>query len=152
MPSWLVQLVWFLAGIYGTGALWFFLSRDEYLPAWLAVAGTVGLTLVAIQLHRLNDRDGHFRSIREKLASFADEATSLTARSAEEPLPVQQHNEWVAKVELFIQSELDASYSARFGSFSGMTFYGDGSPRSNFKNSLDGRTRRLHEFMREFGE
>ena len=148
LPAWLLPLVWSLAGIYGTGALWFYFSRDEYVSASLAVAGTVVLTLVAIQLHRLTDRDARFRWIREKLAVFAEEATSFAERSNEQPLPVEEHNAWVSRVDEFLRSELDASCSARFSNFSGMTFYGG----SQFKNSLDGRTRRIHEFMREFGE
>ena len=89
LPAWLLPLVWSLVGIYGSGALWFYLSRDEYVSAWLAVAGTVVLTLVAIQLHRLTDREAHFRGIREKLAAFAEEASSLVAKSTEQPLPVE---------------------------------------------------------------
>ena len=152
VPGWLTQLVWFLAGIFATGAVWFFLSRDEYLFAWLSVAATAVLTVVAVQLHRLNDRDARFRIIRERLAAFAEEATALAARSTEEPLPIQEHNDWVSKVEAFLRSELDSSYSARFSNFSGMTFFGDGSAKSNFRNSVDGRTRRIHEFMREYKE
>ena len=152
VPSWLTQLVWFLAGVFATGAVWFFLSRDEHLFAWLSVAAAAVLTFVAVQLHRVNDRDTRFREIREKLAAFAQEATALVARSSEDPLPTQEHNEWVSKVEAFLRSDLDSSFVARFSNFSGMTFYGDGSPKSNYRNSLDGRMRRIHEFMGEFGE
>ena len=152
VPPWVLQLVWFLAGVFATGAFWFFLSRGEYLPAWLSVAATVAFAVVAIQLHRINDRDARFRSRREALAAFMEQAALMAARTAQEPLPVKAHNEWIARVESYLRSELDTSYAARFGNFSGMTFYGDGSPRSNFKNSLDGRTRRLHEFIRELAE
>ncbi len=152
VPPWLLQLVWFLASVFATGAVWFFLSRDEYPAAWLSVAATVALTVVAIQLHRVNDRDARFRERREALASIAAEAASLRARASEEPLPVEAQNDWVARAEAYLREELDSSYVARFGEFSGMTFYGDGSPRSDYKNSLTGRTQRLHEFMREFAE
>jgi hypothetical protein len=152
VPAWLLQLVWFLAGVFATGAVWFFLSKDEYVSAWLSVGATVALVLVAVQLHRLNDRDARFRGIREALAAFATEASALAAKASEEPLPVEAHNDWVARVEAYLRTELDSSFAARFGNFSGMTFYGDGSPRSKLKNSLDGRTRRLHEFIREFAE
>lgn len=152
VPAWLTQLVWFLAGIFATGAVWFFLSRDEHLFAWLSVAAAAVLTVVAVQLLRVNDREARFRMVREKLAQFADTATALAARSSEDPLPNAEHNEWVSSVEAFLRSELDSSYAARFSNFSGMTFYGDGSPKSNYRNSVDGRTRRIHEFMREFGE
>ena len=152
VPAWLPQVVWFLAGIFATGAVWFFLSRDEYLFAWLSVAAAVVLAVVAVQLHRLNDREARFRKIREKLAAFAEEAAVLVGRHIEEPLPIQEHNDWVSRVEAFLRSELDSSYRARFSNFSGMTFYGGGSAKSTYKNSVDGRTRRIHEFMREFSE
>jgi hypothetical protein len=147
-----LQLVWFLAGVFATGAVWFFLSRDEYLFAWLSVGATIVLTVVAIQLHRVNDREARFRERREALAAFAEQATLLSARSSEEPPPIDAHNDWVSSVEAYLRRELDSSYAARFGNFSGMTFSGDGSPRSKYRNSLDGRTRRLHEFIREFAE
>jgi hypothetical protein len=152
VPPWLLQLVWFLASIYAGGAFWFFLSRGEYLPAALSLAGTVVLTLVAVQLHRLNDREARFRSRREKLATFAEEVAALLNKTSAESVPTEEYGEWVTSVEMYLRTEMDASYAARFGNFSGMTFYGDGSQQSNFKNSLEGRMRRLHEFMREFAE
>ena len=152
VPSWLLQVVWFLASVFATGAVWFFLSRDDHLPTWLSVIAASTLVVVAVQLHRVNDSDVRFRSRREALADLASQASSLIARASEDPLPIGDHNEWVSRAESYLRGELDASYAERFGNFSGMTLYGDGSARSNFKTSLDGRTRRLHEFMREFAE
>ena len=100
----------------------------------------------------MNDGDARFRGFREALAIFVEKASSLSARASEEPLPITACNEWVSSVEAYLRGNLDASFVARFGNFSGMTFYGDGSPKANYKNSLDGRTRRLHEFIREFAE
>jgi len=37
----------------------------------------------------------------------------------------------------------------RLNDFTGMTFYGDGSDKSKFEKSIDGRIRRLHEFLAE---
>ena len=152
VPPWLLQLVWLLAGIYATGAVWYVLSRDDYLVAWLSVFATITLTVVAVHLHRVNDGDARFRGFREALAIFVEKASSLSARASEEPLPITACNEWVSSVEAYLRGKLDASFVARFGNFSGMTFYGDGSPKAHYKNSLDGRTRRLHEFIREFAE
>jgi hypothetical protein len=152
VPAWLLQLVWFLAGIFATGALWYFLSRDDTLSATLSFIGAAVLTVVAIQLHRLNDKDARFRTRREKLAQFMKEAESLLKKCDENPLPIQEHNEWVARVEVYLNDEVDSSYATRFGNFSGITFYGDGSQRSSFKNSLQGRSKRLHEFISEFSE
>ena len=50
IPDWLIQLVWFLAGVYGTGALWYFLSRDDILSSMLSLGGAATLAFVAIQL------------------------------------------------------------------------------------------------------
>ncbi len=151
VPDWLVQLVWFLAGIYGTGALWYFLSRDDHLSAVFSLAGATLLTLVAVQLHRINDRATRLKAHRECLAEFMKEGESLLSRSDEDPLPTEQHDNWVARVELYLRENLDASYAARLGNFSGMTFYGDGSKKSNFKNAIGGRTSRLHQFLTELG-
>jgi len=151
VPDWLVQLVWFLAGVYATGALWYFLSRDDPLSAALSFCGAVVLAFVAVQLHRLNDKSSRFKAHREQLAGFMKEAEVLLARSTEEPLPVPEHNEWVARVEAYLREQLDNSYAARFGNFSGMTFHSDGSQRSQNRNSINGRSTRLHEFITEFG-
>jgi hypothetical protein len=152
VPDWLVQLVWFLAGVYATGALWYFLSRDDSLSAALSFGGAVVLTFVAVQLHRLNDRTSRFKAYRERLGGFIKEAEVLLARSAEEPLPIQEYTEWAARVENYLTECLDASYGVRFGNFSGMTFYGDGSEKSTYENSISGRSTRLHQFITEFSE
>ena len=148
IPDWLIQLVWFLAGVYGTGALWYFLSRDDILSSTLSLAGAAILTFVAVQLIRLNDRSTRFKVRREKLADFMKEAEVLQNRSTEEPLPIQEHNDWVTRVEEYLKEQLDSSYVARLSNFNGMTFFGG----SDYKNSLIGRSARLHEFITEFSE
>jgi len=152
IPNWLLQLVWFLASIFASGALWYFLSRDDVLSSVSSFCAATVLTIVAVQLPRLNDRDARFRARREKLGQFLKDAESLMKRRDEEPLPFQEHNDWVARVEAYLRSEADSSYAARFSNFSGMTFYVDGTPKSAFDNSLQGRSSRLHEFIREFSE
>lgn len=151
VPDWLVQLVWFLASVYGTGALWYFLSRDDYLSAAFSLGGAAALAFVAVQLHRINDRTSRFKASREHLAAFMKEAEALLARSNEDPLPIQDHDEWAKRAETYLTEWLDASYAARFGNFSGMTFYGDGSEKSSYKNSISGRSTRLHQFIKELG-
>lgn len=152
VPPWLLQLVWFAAGIFATGACWYFLSRDDYIATVLSFASAVILAVVAVQLHRLNDRDVRFRLRREQLAQFLKEGESLLTKSNAEPLPLQEYNDWVARIESYLDKEVDASYVARLGNFNGMTFYGDGSARSAFRKSVDGRSRRIHEFISEFSE
>lgn len=85
----------------------------------------------------------------DALSQFITEAQQLRARADEEPLPVADHNAWVERVSAYLRTHLNRAYDVRFGDFSGMVFYGDGSERSQFLRSLEGRTRRLHEFLQE---
>jgi hypothetical protein len=85
---------------------------------------------------------------REQLGAFLLEAHSLSARANEDPGPLAAHNEWVARVESYLAEALDSSYVARFRDFQGMTFHVS-NPNSGLKKSLDGRSRRLHEFIAE---
>jgi hypothetical protein len=85
---------------------------------------------------------------REQLGSFLLEAQALTARANEDPAPLAAHDDWVARVEYYLAEALDSSYVARFGNFQGMTFY-ISNPNSGLKKSLEGRSRRLHEFIAE---
>ena len=152
VPDWLPQLVWFVAGIYATGALWYFLSKDDFIAAGLSFVGAAVMTFIAVQLQRINDRSARFLKVREGLAAEVERATSLLKRQSESPLPIKEHNDWIAEVESWLQSNLDRSYVVRFSNFSGMTFYSDGSERATFRNSLDGRVHRLNEFIQEFSE
>jgi len=53
-PVWLVTLVWFMASIFWTGAVWYFLSRrDPQTALWVACVGTI-LVLLAITSHLNN--------------------------------------------------------------------------------------------------
>jgi hypothetical protein len=83
------------------------------------------------------------------LARFLTEAQQLRSRMGETPLPIDDHNQWVDRVSEYLRDQLGDSYEVRFSDFSGLKFYGDGSDKSAFSRSLDGRTRRLHEFIKE---
>ena len=85
----------------------------------------------------------------EKLASFIVEGQKLRARLDESPLPIAEHNAWVEQANEYLRANLGAAYEVRFGDFSGMTFYGNASDRSKISRSIDGRSRRLHEFISE---
>ena len=85
----------------------------------------------------------------DQLAAFLVEAQELRRRGPEQPIPVGKHNAWVERVSQYLRDHLGASYEVRFSDFSGMTFYGDGSERFQYAKSLDGRSRRLHEFITE---
>lgn len=88
---------------------------------------------------------------KDHLAAFLVEAQQLRKRLNEDPLPIQERNEWVNRVSEYLREHFGKAHEVRFSDFSGMTFYGDGSERSSFSRSLDGWSRRLHEFISEMG-
>lgn len=151
VPEWLTPLVWFLASVFATGAIWYFLSREELLPAALSAVAAITLVVVAVQLQRLNDRSARFREHRENLGRFLDEAGSILNRYSGpgQRVPKEEHDNWVTRVQTYLSEQLDASYVARFNNFSGMTFFSGSGPE---KNSVNGHCRRLHEFIKELGE
>jgi hypothetical protein len=55
-PKWLLQLMWFGAGVGGTGALWYFLSQGMHRAAALTAFTTVVVVVIAVALHVRNDR------------------------------------------------------------------------------------------------
>ena len=110
--------------IGGIAAIWFF---------WDKIVSIFGLPPV-------KERD---------LADFVREGQQLRARSRENPLPIQAHNEWIDRMSAYFQNHKGRGYAVRLSDFSGMTFYSDGSERAKFENSIDGRLRRLHEFLSE---
>lgn len=149
IPDWQVQLIWFLAGVFATGSSWYFLSRDEFLPAGVSAAAAVVLAAVAVFLQRLNDRSVRFAGYRENLARILNEAENLFRVHKGGRIPEDAFKEWVLRATTYLREQLDESYVARFRNFSGMTFFSGSGPE---KNALDGHCRRLHEFMREFAE
>ncbi|MDQ7815874.1 MAG: hypothetical protein RDU14_02530 [Melioribacteraceae bacterium] len=56
VPEWLIQSSWFLAGVCATGAVWYLLSIKEYFGATIAGIGAVIFYLLAVFLHRSNDK------------------------------------------------------------------------------------------------
>lgn len=55
-PKWLFQVMWFGAGIGGTGALWYFLSQRDYLAVALTGFATVSVVVLVVALRIRNDR------------------------------------------------------------------------------------------------
>jgi hypothetical protein len=55
-PDWLLYLLWFMAGIPATGALWYFLSKRNYPAALRAGYIAIVIALLAVILHMRNDR------------------------------------------------------------------------------------------------
>jgi hypothetical protein len=149
IPDWMVQIAWFAAGICATGAFWYFLSQNDY--SWTVVTGLGALVFasLAVYLHTCQDGPSRTHRHREQLAIFLTEAQRLRGRLDEEPLPVRAHNEWMDRVGAYLRQNLGKAYEVRFNDFSGMTFYGDGSERSQMSSSIDGRSRRLNDFISE---
>jgi len=84
-----------------------------------------------------------------RLAGFIDRGNELRSRKGENPLPIKEHNQWVEDMENYLRKVGKPDRVTRLSDFSGMTFFSDGSERSKFENSIDGRVRRLHEFLGE---
>ena len=67
VPEWVIQSIWFIAGVCATGALWFFLSIKEYWWALTAGIGAIVFFLLAIILHRSNDKVGRQDDARDEI-------------------------------------------------------------------------------------
>ena len=145
----MVQAAWFAAGIFATGAFWYFLSQKEYIWTTVAGLGAIAFAVFAVYLHVRKEGSSGKHRHGERLASFLMEAQHLRARLGEVPLPNQDHNEWVDRVGEYLRQNIGKAYEVRFSDFSGMVFYGDGSEKFKMSRSLDGRSRRLNEFMSE---
>ena len=147
--NWMAPAAWFVAGVFATGSLWYFLSQQNNVGTVLSGVGAAAFVALAIYLHLAADA-GAARH-RTRLASFLSEAQSLQSRLNEQPLPLAEHNAWVDRVCQYLSQNLGAEFGVRFGDFSGMVFYGDSSERSQLSRSLDGRSRRLNQFIEELG-
>lgn len=84
-----------------------------------------------------------------KLSQFIVEGGELRKRSIEDPLPIQEHNDWVENIRNFLVQSDKSYLVARLDDASGMTFFVDGSEKSQFNKSINGRVRRLNEFISE---
>jgi hypothetical protein len=147
IPEWIIQVTWFVAGICATGALWYFLSQKDY--PWAVLSGLGALLFAGFAIYLQVRKVGSSHRHSEQLAAFLAEGQRLRTRLDEVPLPVGDHNEWVNRVGDYLRHNLGRSYEVRFNDFSGMTFYGDGSERSKMSRSIEGRSRRLNEFISE---
>ncbi|MHB8471343.1 MAG: hypothetical protein ACYDC8_00565 [Gammaproteobacteria bacterium] len=70
-PDWAVQLSWSVSGIFATGAVWYFLSLNEYLNASLAAVGAAIFAVIAIILHRLKDKTASAKVDKSPAEEFA---------------------------------------------------------------------------------
>ncbi|AVG16858.1 hypothetical protein CFN79_13915 [Chromobacterium vaccinii] len=56
VPDWLIQTIWWISGIFATGALWYFISIKDYSSATGSGAAAVIFAMIAIALHRRKDQ------------------------------------------------------------------------------------------------
>lgn len=54
-PDWLIQIAWFIAGVFATGAIWYFLSQNNYHFALWSGFGATVCALLAVTLLIRND-------------------------------------------------------------------------------------------------
>lgn len=89
------------------------------------------------------------REWSDKLAAFVTDGQQLFARVKEGASPIQDINAWIECTGAYLKDNLGISFEVRLNNFSGMVFYGDGSEKSQMEKAIDGRLRRLHEFLQE---
>lgn len=87
----------------------------------------------------------------EKLVEFIQEGQALHARVKKGNLTIQEITDWVDCMNIYFRQHKGRTYEVRLSDFSGMTFLGDASERSQMSRAIDGRVRRLHEFISELG-
>ena len=85
----------------------------------------------------------------KRLSGFIREGQELREHLEENPSQTEQHNAWVERINGYFLEQGAEDYAVRLNDFSGMTFYGDGSDRSQISNSITGRCQRLQEFIAE---
>ena len=151
IPDWFIQILWFIAGIFATGAFWYFRSVKDADSEMISGVAAVMFAAVAAYLTKLNNRSMYLKKCRETIAKYINEINVLVMQIDEGKLtlPIKAHNEWVARVSAYLRNELDESFVTRFNDFSGLVFYGDGSEKSNLKNTINGRVQRLSQFVSE---
>lgn len=57
VPNWLLQVAWFIAGIFGTGAFWYYLSQKNLCLTLVSAGGAVLFAGLAVALHVLSDAE-----------------------------------------------------------------------------------------------
>ena len=118
-----------------------------FAPLAFLLAGTNYL-----QKRQAERKSQNLDRIANDLSRFINEGERLLARRSEDPLPIQDHNNWVEHIEGYLRKNLDESYIVRLNNHSGLVSYGDGSERSMFRVYIERRTRRLHEFISEINQ
>ncbi|MGF6933617.1 hypothetical protein OKW41_002756 [Paraburkholderia sp. UCT70] len=64
-PDWLLQSIWFIAGIFATGALWYFISIKNTAFSVASAVATLIFVAVAVFLHRRRDHQEAVAATKE---------------------------------------------------------------------------------------
>jgi hypothetical protein len=146
--GWMEPAAWTIAGILGSVAIYCWSLGNA---VWVSIS-TATTTLsfgLAIYFHNRNDPARRNARHIKMLGTFLAEAHELTERLGGNPLPIREYHAWAARASDYLSKHLGDDYALRFRDFSGMVFYCDGSDRSKIRRALDGRCRRLNEFLAE---
>jgi hypothetical protein len=117
----------------------------------------IGLAIIAIVVlaNWVQLREGYDRlfvdeaSLADELGKFLEEGQALMARAQDhdQPLPTEEANDWGQRLEEFVRERMGVAKAAVLTNFSGMTFFSNGSDRANLRNGIDGRLRRIVQFI-----
>jgi hypothetical protein len=113
LPEWLIQLTWFLAGLGGTGAIWYFLSQRRHRAAIASAIATVVLVGAAVGLLITND---HYRSQESLRARPLDHSPAVTNIPQRPPSPTlaQQEAALTSTAANFVPLTIDQYFDTWF--------------------------------------
>lgn len=140
---WLIaELIVFLGG--ATLALAVYLQNPQDIKALGAFSAVILLGVDIARRSRENKKDKDKYELANALANYILEGNQLRSRSKEDPLPIEELNKWVEKIEKHLKEKGKSHWVVKLNDFSGYTFYSGG-----YEKSIEGRIRRLHEFINQ---
>lgn len=84
VPDWIIQVAWYGSGVFGTGALWYFLSLKEHWFAGLSFFFALCIAVIAIALHRKKDAYAMAMLPDEIKANLPDDYVRRSAEQLEQ--------------------------------------------------------------------
>jgi hypothetical protein len=110
-----VELCGLIVAVY-FGVQWYLHPNGQYEAAF-ALSGVV-IALLSEWLRR------HLRTDVEanEISAFIQEGQRLMNRKDETPLPIEEHNAWVSRMETYFRRLRRTDYAVRLSDFSGLTF------------------------------
>lgn len=136
-----IELCGLVAAVH-FGIRWYSNPSGNYEAAF-ALAGVLTLLTEWFRRHLQRGVEAN------RISVFIEEGQELMKRREENPLPIEEHNAWAERMETYFRKLGRQDYAIRVSDFSGLTFYSDGSEKSKYSRAIDGRLRRLHEFLHE---